>query len=417
MTQISSGRIASSAARKSTPDSRPSRTSIITTEGSSAAGSRRPCWGSPAVAVVYPRSSSRSASEALKSTSSSTMRTRRSDCSRSLCGFDTAQLQRVLDRANEQHGIEWLDQYSLCGQPFGGFVLIRAHQDGRKRATLLAQLEKCLDARQERHAIEHQAVELAGSRLRHRAFTGGCHGGAIPIAFEIIGGGLGKFRLVIGDQQQAARPHLRDGLEQIPHGKRLVQHTGCPTLDGAGDELIDAQAGHHDDLSARIELAELEERLDAVHSRQLDVHYGYAELEGAEQLERLLAAVCYLHLIAAQLQQIGNAFGMVLVVIDDKNAMFHAAMLCRLENGRLMRTTVPFPGRLSMQIAPRCCSTSCLTVGSPSPVPKFFVLKSGSKMRGNTSGAIPGPVSLITISSCSQTRVATQIVCGPGADA
>src|SRR5437588_5187200 len=147
MIHIRSGRIESSAARKSTPDSRPSRISIITTEGQCALNACLACRGSAAVSVSYPRGWSKSASEALKSTSSSTMRTRRSNCCCSLCGFDTAQLQRTLDRSDEHCGIKWLDQYSFGRQPFRNFVLVGAYQDGRNRAAFLAHSQIGLYAR------------------------------------------------------------------------------------------------------------------------------------------------------------------------------------------------------------------------------------------------------------------------------
>ena len=42
---------------------------------------------------------------------------------------------------------------------------------------------------------------------------------------------------------------------------------------------------------------------------------------------------------------------------------------------------VPSPGRLSTLMLPPCCSTICLAMERPSPVPFFFVVKNGSKMR------------------------------------
>src|SRR5438105_2770588 len=104
-----------------------------------------------------------------------------------------------------------------------------------------------------------------------------------------------------------------------------------------------------------------------------------------EPLQCLHAAQCNLHLIITQQRDIGDPFGMVLILIDNQNARAHAAILSATTSGSLMWAIVPRPTSLRTSIVPPCCSMICFTVGSPSPVPNRLVLNSGSKILGNTS--------------------------------
>jgi len=60
-----------------------------------------------------------------------------------------------------------------------------------------------------------------------------------------------------------------------------------------------------------------------------------------------------------------------------------------------MVKVVPFPGALATRMYPPLCFTIPYTVDSPSPVPLpcFFVVKNGSKIRYRTSLLIPVPLS------------------------
>ena len=66
-------------------------------------------------------------------------------------------------------------------------------------------------------------------------------------------------------------------------------------------------------------------RLDPVDARQLDVEQHEVEVAVAEAVERLFAAMRELDRVAAHLEHVGEALGVVAVVVDDQDARFHAA--------------------------------------------------------------------------------------------
>src|SRR5439155_25194847 len=123
--------------------------------------------------------------------------------------------------------------------------------------------------------------------------------------------------------------------------------------------------------------------------------------------KRLFSGHSDLDLVILGRQDVGDAFRMIEVVVDDENARLHAAILSSATRGSLMSTVVPMSISLVNCTVPPCCSTICFTVGSPRPVPKLLVLNSGSNTRDKTSGAIPGPVSLMVMRALFPTEVET----------
>ena len=67
--------------------------------------------------------------------------------------------------------------------------------------------------------------------------------------------------------------------------------------------------------------------------------------------------------------------------------------------GSVSRNVVPCPGALSAKIEPPCFSTIRLVTGSPSPIPLALRVKNGSNTRLAVSVSMPGPVSVMRISS------------------
>src|SRR5438876_306006 len=103
------------------------------------------------------------------------------------------------------------------------------------------------------------------------------------------------------------------------------------------------------------------------------------------------------------------------------NASLVEAVGCRLGrspagtsaslSGSLTTKVAPFPSPgLCASTLPPCSSTRCLTSANPRPRPlcalvlELSACVKRSKMKGSTSGAMPGPVSLTTISTCELTR-------------
>src|SRR6266852_1694346 len=73
-----------------------------------------------------------------------------------------------------------------------------------------------------------------------------------------------------------------------------------------------------------------------------------------------------------------------------------------------INTLVPFPSSLAMAISPPHASISRRLTASPSPLPVVRVEKCGSKIRGNTAGAMPAPlstVSIVTLPSSSRSEM------------
>ena len=204
-----------------------------------------------------------------------------------------------------------------------------------------------------------------------------------------------EIRIVIRHQHHAARLDLVEHMQQILDRERLTEHAERAVLDRLRDELLEAEAGHHHDARIGADLLKLEERLDTVHARQLHIHENDIEILFAKDLDPLLAGKRGFDAVSAHRQDVGNAFCVITVIVDDQNPCRHAAiplLVCASCFSRTV-TLVPLPISLVIVIVPPCCSTICFTIGKPRPVPKLLVLKSGSNTFGKTSAAMPAPVS------------------------
>ena len=72
-----------------------------------------------------------------------------------------------------------------------------------------------------------------------------------------------------------------------------------------------------------------------------------------------------------------------------------------MATGNSTLNVAPRPRPLSTEISPPCSRTIPWTMERPRPVPTpaGLVVKNGSKMRGSSSGAIPGPLSDISMTT------------------
>src|SRR6185312_649826 len=84
------------------------------------------------------------------------------------------------------------------------------------------------------------------------------------------------------------------------------------------DRLL--EAGHHDDAGLRLDLLDGEAAVDAVHDGHAHVHEGDVEVGDLRALQRVPAVRGDGDLVAEDLQQVGQAFGQVPVVVDDHDA-------------------------------------------------------------------------------------------------
>src|SRR5437764_204212 len=330
--------------------------------------------------------------------------------------FSLPRQRRRLHCTQEMGGIEWLHQQSLTetvdlAQRIGALVHVAGDENGWHRSAGFPQLEVDLEPAQQRHA---QIQDQAGDAWRQRLLQGlpAVAGNLDHIAVLLQNRlkGACKVGVVVCHQDHAAWLHEVERVQQFCNRERLVEHSKRAVAHRLRYQLLETESGHHEDARAGSDPPELGEGLHAVHAGQLHVHQDNMEIALTEECDARLAACGQRHGISAHLQNIGDTLRVILVVVDDENATGHAAISSLRANGRRTTARVPTPGSLESSISPPCCSTICFTVGRPRPVPKLLVLKSGSKIRGSTSGAIPVPVSLTAIwmsSPCC--RVATDI--------
>src|SRR5262249_14230891 len=113
----------------------------------------------------------------------------------------------------------------------------------------------------------------------------------------------------------------------------------------------------------------------AVDDRKLNIH----EDEVGSLRPRLFHAsltVCGLHdSIARPLQKVAQNTPQIFLIIDNKDALDHAALLPnRALVGSSMWNVAPFPSFDSYQMRPPCISTICLAMARPRPVPPFALV-------------------------------------------
>src|SRR5262249_52327597 len=86
-----------------------------------------------------------------------------------------------------------------------------------------------------------------------------------------------------------------------------------------------------------------------------------------------LAVPGFRHLITDTAQEIAEDLPIVLLILDNKNALAHAVSTCRSTiTGNVNANVEPWPGRDSTQILPPCISMMRLEMASPKPVPPFL---------------------------------------------
>src|SRR5437762_13022092 len=79
------------------------------------------------------------------------------------------------------------------------------------------------------------------------------------------------------------------------------------------------------------------------------------------------------HLITGTAQEIAEDLPIVLLVLDNKYALAHAASTCRSTiTGSVNAKVEPWPSCDSTQIRPPCISMMRFDIASPKPVPPFL---------------------------------------------
>src|SRR6516164_5280648 len=107
--------------------------------------------------------------------------------------------------------------------------------------------------------------------------------------------------------------------------------------------------------------------------RRLDVHENKVGMLLFRSANAGLAIPGFRHLISGTAQEVAEDLPIVLLVLDDQNALAHAASTCRATfTGRVNANVEPWPGCDSTQIRPPCISMIRLEIASPKPVPPFL---------------------------------------------
>src|SRR2546430_13045068 len=119
-------------------------------------------------------------------------------------------------------------------------------------------------------------------------------------------------------------------------------------------------------------------------------------MELLQELERGVAVLRHLRLVAVRVEEELDRAGERLLVVDDEDgkARHQAAGTASVTDaGSVIVTTVPSRSPLTMVRLPAFCSTKRLAIARPSPVPSALVVKNGSETRASALAGIPSPVS------------------------
>src|SRR5439155_8032376 len=118
--------------------------------------------------------------------------------------------------------------------------------------------------RQQRQVqIQNQAIAAFGQKLLLGLLAGARHIDAKTIGAQDISGVSQATRIVVRQQDQAARGERSKRLHQLIGFKRLVQDSQGATVERVSDELLHAETRHENDTSIGSDLAEFKEGLDA----------------------------------------------------------------------------------------------------------------------------------------------------------
>src|SRR6516164_8272900 len=89
--------------------------------------------------------------------------------------------------------------------------------------------------------------------------------------------------------------------------------------------------------------------------------------------ERLLTVLRFGDFIVGTGKHIADNLAIIRLILDDQNALAHAASTCRsTTTGSVNVNVEPWPGSDSTQILPPCISMMRFDMASPKPVPPFL---------------------------------------------
>src|ERR1700733_8777331 len=207
-------------------------------------------------------------------------------------------------------------------------------------------------------------------------------------------------------QRLSSRQKFFDLGQQLPRAVWLGD-VGV-TAGGARFALVAAQRirGHHDDRDAfefRDSL-DLSRRFVANHQRHLNVHEDEIGTLLFRRGNAGLTVPRFCHLVADAAEKIAENLPVILLILDDENALAHAfPACCSARTGSSTKNVEPPPRADSTQSLPPCISTMRLAIDRPSPVPPLALVcvfsdcLNSSNILAWSASAMPGPVSRTAI--------------------
>src|SRR5215475_4058804 len=125
-------------------------------------------------------------------------------------------------------------------------------------------------------------------------------------------------------------------------------------------------------LQVRIGL-NLTRSLVTIYGRKLDIHEDKVGPMFGRHCDAFCAVICFNQIVSSMGEQISEDAAVVLGVLYDENAFFHASCLCCCtRTGTTMLKVEPTPTVESKSIRPPCIPTSWREIDNPNPVPPFF---------------------------------------------
>src|SRR5580704_6838676 len=166
--------------------------------------------------------------------------------------------------------------------------------------------------------------------------------------------------------------HFGEELARAEGFGDIAVATGFPGLglvsgEGVGSDRDDRYPGQLRDR------ADLAGRLVAVDHRELDVHQDQVGPVGLRHRHSLGAVHRLEEFIVKAGQQVADDLPIVLGVLDDQDALAHAAsIISSTWTGSTTRNVEPWPNTESTEIVPPCISTMRFEIARPRPVPPFL---------------------------------------------
>ncbi len=257
---------------------------------------------------------------------------------------------------------------------------------GRARDELLAGAALAFDE-DRRVALRDAADRLED--LLHRAAGADERDAGLVAAADLVADPTDRARQLV---------HLRGAGDERAH---LVEVEGLgEVVEGAALHRLDRvrhgvlRRDHDDDEPGDLRSRDPLQHVETAQVRHPDVENGDVDVAAGQGGEGVGAGRDGLDVVPG-LRQGGAEHqpDRFFVVGDEDSCHDQIRPLVASATGRLTRKRVPRPGSLSTPMVPPCWATRCSVTASPRPVPLFLVVKKGAKMRSQSSGAMPGPVS------------------------